>query len=707
MRGQSDERHWYDRPLRIVQTVLRQPDAADYDAAAAIDYVQRLQGDVFIVNAGGLHAYYPSDVPGHHSVEGLSGDIVEAVCQRAREEGIRVLLRVDFRGGHRDMFLRHPDWFSYDADGAPLMMFGLHAATPISPYRNEGYGFPIVRELLQRYDVDGIWENAPSFGPLAYGPLVETAFRRDTGLELPRLADLGDPAYLAWQRWRYACVLQHTEAMRDLVKSYGQDKAYVPEAPAMLDVEWLRRSAQDIVEQGGAWDIITAPTFDVLRGSFGSPLQPVPVWRSEEITKYLKAARPDKTPVILFGPFDNQSRYTAVVGQELKLWLAGALAHGGAFWDCTFVGTRGKDFLDQRNQDVVAEYYGLLRQNEDVFLDARPVAEVAVVHSRTTEERFGSDDARKDGYVTHVRGIELALFENHICFDVLPQAHLSPDSLARYRTVVLPNTVVLSDEEVDVLRQYVEGGGGLVATYETSLRGEDEQLRQEYALADVFGVRSLGVRYGPMAYAYSLLRSRNELTAGLEETDICTNEGWIWFVAPTDGAEVPVTLVPEVVPQPPERGWVDTMETDLPVLVTHHHGRGRSAFFPGQTDRLFASSGHPDHGALLRNAICWTAGEGRQLVETDAPPGVHVSVTRQEAADRTMLHLLNYCGGYRRPITHTIPVTNVGVSVRLDSAPSRARLLRGGVDIPFEFEDGRVEITVPQVEVYEAVILEP
>ena len=700
-------RIWYDRPLRIVQTVLRQPDAAVYDAAEAIDYVKRLNGNVLVVNGGGLHAFYPSEVPGHHRVDGLKGDMLEDLCRRAREADVRLLLRVDFRGGHHDMFLRHPDWFSYDADGAPLFVAGLHAASPISPYRNEGYGFPIVRELLERYNVDGIWENSPSFGELAYGQHVAAAFRRDTGLELPRSANHEDPAYRAWMRWRYTCVLQHTKAMRELIKGYGEDKAYGPEAPAMLDVEWLRRSAQDIVEQSAEWDIVAAPTFDVIRGSFGSSLQPVPLWRSEEVTKYLKAARPDKTPVILFGPFDNQSRYTAVVGQELKLWLAGALANCGAFWDCTFVGTSGRDFIDQRNQDIVAEYYGLLRENEDVYLDARPVAEVAVVHSRTTEELFGSDDAREDGYVTHVRGVELALFENHICFDVLPQARLDGESLARYRTVVLPNTAILTEEEAEVLRTYVAGGGGLVATYETSLRDADGQARTEYALADVFGVRSLGVQLGPLPYAYSLLRARNELTAGLEQTLVCTNEGWIWLVAPTDGAKVPVTLVPEVVPQPPERGWVDTMETDLPVLVTSEHGSGRSAFFPGQTDRLFASSGHPDYGILLRNAVLWTSGGGRQLIETDAPPSVHISVTRQDAVGRTVLHLVNYCGGYRRPITHTQPVPDIRISVRVDGVASRARLLRTGSEIPMELKDGRVVVTVPVVEEYEAVVLEP
>jgi hypothetical protein len=82
-------------------------------------------------------------------------------------------------------------------------------------------------------------------------------------------------------------------------------------------------------------------------------------------------------------------------------------------------------------------------------------------------------------------------------------------------------------------------------------------------------------------------------------------------------------------------------------------------------------------------------------------------VTRQDAVGRTVLHLVNYCGGYRRPITHTQPVRDIRISVRVDGVPSRARLLRTGSEIPMELKDGRVVVTVPVVEEYEAVVLEP
>jgi hypothetical protein len=709
------ERQWHDRPLRIVQTVLRAIDIIDYDPQAVVRYVQRLHGNVLIVNGGGLWAFYPSEVPGHHRVAGMSGDILRELRDLTAREGIRLLARVDFRGGHPDMFEAHPDWFSYDRDGTPAMISGLHAATPCSPFRNEGYGFTIVREILQRYDVDGIWENAPSFGPLAYGPDVERRFKDDTGYDLPREESWDDPSYRAWREWRHTCVQRHSEEFHRLVKSFGDDKAYVAEGPSGLDAGWLDRSALDLQRLGPLWDIVAAPTFDLIKGSYGSSLLPTPVWRAEEATKYLRAAAPGKPATVLFGPFDNSSRYTSVVTAELRLWLAGTLANGGGFWDCTFVGTHGEDFLDQRGQKDIGEYFELLERHEAVFDDVESVADVAVVHSRLAQERFGSNDPAKDGYIQHVRGVELALLENHVPFDLLLDSRIDAETLGRYRVVILPNAAVLTPEQEEAIRAYVRSGGGLVATYETSLYDSDLQRRNDYGLGDVFGARNLGVKRGPLVNGYSWIAARTPLTEGLEDTQICTNNGFIWLTAAETG-EVPVTLMAEFLPQPPERGWSpevagsrhstdhEPVTSSLPVLVNHRFGSGRSVFFPGQTDKLFASDGHPDYGVLLHNAIRWAGGESAPLVKTDAPAAVHVSVMRHRDG-RLVLHLLNYCGGYRRPITAIQPVTDVTIHLRCDRPPRAGRLLRGDHELKITYANGIATFTVPLVDDYEAVVL--
>ncbi len=66
------------------------------------------------------------------------------------------------------------------------------------------------------------------------------------------------------------------------------------------------------------------------------------------------------------------------------------------------------------------------------------------------------------------------------------------------RVLILPFTVALSDVEVEKIREFVAGGGVLIADYRCGLRDGHGRLREKPALDDVFGIKreSLGVRRG-------------------------------------------------------------------------------------------------------------------------------------------------------------------------------------------------------------------
>jgi len=56
------------------------------------------------------------------------------------------------------------------------------------------------------------------------------------------------------------------------------------------------------------------------------------------------------------------------------------------------------------------------------------------------------------------------------------------------KALVLPEVEVLSDGQADVIRNWVKGGGTLIASYKCGLLDEKRQARSNFALADVFGV---------------------------------------------------------------------------------------------------------------------------------------------------------------------------------------------------------------------------
>ncbi|MDQ3702628.1 MAG: beta-galactosidase trimerization domain-containing protein [Chloroflexota bacterium] len=738
--------NWWHRPLRAVHTVLREPDAADFDLPAVLDWLRHRRANVYAVNGGGLCAFYRSDVPFHRPNRYLNGrDLFPEIVAACHEAGIKVVARMDFRGGHREVFEAHPDWFARDAAGEPKMTTTLYAACPNSPYRNDDYAFPLVHEVLGRCGADGIWENAASFGGRCYCPTCVRLFREDTGLPaIPLAENWSDPSWRRYVHWRYDRVRQHTQRLRDVVKSHGPDKSYAGEFFSFLEAN-ARENAQDLDDVATLWDYQMACIFPLTRGSYGSPLLPVPLWRAEEQMKYLRAtglntpsdrdapslsetpdathreyptasgttdaSHPDtpttrgtpdsaQTPVMLYGHFDNASRYTTPAGEELRLWLAGMAAQGASPWDCSFVGVHPGRWWDRRHESTVEDFYAFLAEHEADFAALRSLADVAVLHSQRTQDRFAAADPAQDHYSTHFRGWELALFAMHLQWDVLPPSHLHPHTLRRYRAIVLPNVACLDDADVAILRDYVAAGGALLATFETGLYHADGSPRAGGALDDLLGVRDLGLpRRGPLPHAYTRIRTRDALTAGFDATDVLTNEGAVRPIAARDGARVHATLVPEIFPQPPDLSYPTLWDNDAPLLVTTPgpgtlgtRGTGRTVYFANTTDRLNVTSRHPDHQRLLENALHWALDLERRppLLETTAPPDVHLTLFHQSHSGRLTLHLVNYSGAHGRPATAPHPTGPIGVTLHLPAhipPPRRAELLVSGTSLDVTLAD--------------------
>ncbi|HET6317593.1 MAG TPA: beta-galactosidase trimerization domain-containing protein, partial [Chloroflexota bacterium] len=483
-----------------------------------------------------------------------------------------------------------------------------------------------------------------------------------------------------------------------------------------------REAAEDVDDIADLWDYQMACIFPLARTSHHSALLPVPVWRAEEQMKYLRAtgsgngasrsaeAVTAQTPVMLYGHFDNQSRYTTPAREEMRLWLAGMAAQGGSPWDCLFVGVPPSRWWDRRHQDVQEDSFAFLADHEADFAGVESVAEVGVVHSQRTQDRFASGQAAQDAYITHFRGWELALFAQHLQWDVVPPSQLRREVLERYRTIVLPNVACLSDGEAEVLRGYVERGGTLLATYETGCNNADGSRRSTGALDDVLGVRDLGLPpRGPLPHAYTRLRTRDGLTAGFEETEVITNEGYVREVGVGEGAQVHATLVPEIVPQPPDLSYPTLWENEGTLLVSNAYGRGRAVYFANQTDRLNVTSGHPDHQRLLENALVWALSDDPPIVMVEAgspddATEVHATLLRQPSSGNLYVHLVNYSGARGRPVRAPHALGPLTVTVQLAGfSPGRAEPLVSAGNAALNQSGGRTTITVPRLELYEVV----
>jgi len=153
-----------------------------------------------------------------------------------------------------------------------------------------------------------------------------------------------------------------------------------------------------------------------------------------------------------------------------------------------------------------------LKSRNDVLYGARPVyADVAVLRSWPSMAYNG---------LNWLHGpfiCEQGLWEARIPFTIIFDQNLA--DLAPYRVVLLANQDALSDDAVARLRQFVEAGGGLVATDASGRRDDWRRPRTVNALTEAFGLtigaQPVRMRFGKGRVVYlPRLEAPTEFRAG-------------------------------------------------------------------------------------------------------------------------------------------------------------------------------------------------
>jgi hypothetical protein len=280
---------------------------------------------------------------------------------------------------------------------------------------------------------------------------------------------------------------------------------------------------------------------------------------------------------------------------------------------------------------------------------------------------------------------------------------LDPEHLKLFKLLVLPNIATLSDIQCDQLRKFVEGGGSLVATFETSLYDSDGKRRSDFGLADLFGVSyDTGVE-GPMQNSYLRLKSDpatnkfHPVLKELEDAYRIINTIFRVKVIPHSGFPSPVTLIPTYPDLPMEHVYPRIPDTDIRELYLRETEKGRIAYFTGDIDRSFWQIMCTDHGKLLRNTIRWALNE-EPIAEVKGPGVVDVTVWRQEHS--MAVHLVNLTNPMmmKGPFRELIPVTaQVSIKIPLGTKAGDVHLLVSGEKPAFKINEDKVILTVSQI----------
>ena len=291
---------------------------------------------------------------------------------------------------------------------------------------------------------------------------------------------------------------------------------------------------------------------------------------------------------------------------------------------------------------------------------------------------------------------------------------LDADQIDRFKTLILPNIAALSDDQCRQLRAFVDRGGSLVATYETSLDNEWGERRSDFGLADLFGVSFRGRTPGPMRNAYLRLENdagtgkRHPILAGLDDAPRIIHGSSRLDVVPTQSfSSKPLTFVPSYPDLPMEMVYPRVPKTEIAELYLRELGTGRVVYFPWDIDRIFWEILAVDHATLLKNAVQWATNE-EPTVQVTGPGMLDVTAWRQ--AGSMTVHLVNLTNPMmmKGPFRELIDVGEQRVVVKLPpkATAKKVQLLVAGREIPVEHVGARLTISVPSIRDHEVVAID-
>jgi hypothetical protein len=361
---------------------------------------------------------------------------------------------------------------------------------------------------------------------------------------------------------------------------------------------------------------------------------------------------------------------------------------------------------------VVERIYQWHATHERYLRNEWPLARVALLQSDQTE-RFHAGVASGDRAADHVTGMYHALVEARVPFEIVHEAYLTADRLDAFKLLILADAAALSEAQCAAVRAFVERGGSVLATFATSLYDEGGRRRDDFGLADVFGVSFGGRIDGPMQNSYLAIDPDpatgryHPVLDGLTDTSRIINGVFRLQVTPRLAFPSPVTLIPTYPDLPMEHVFPRVARTDSRELYLRDLGANRVVYVPWDITRTFWEVLAPDHGRLLRNLVAWATNEAPP-VEVEGRGLLDVTAWRQR--DSTTVHLVNLTNPMmmKGPLRETIPIGPLTVRMRLPAGtrPSRVRLLTAGATPRTASAGGVLTVTVPSVELHEVIAVD-
>lgn len=662
---------WKNYPWRMIQTNMRQIDMEDISAEQFVEDLKSFHANVVLINTGGIIASYETKVEDHFQSEYLHGDSLQKVMNACRENGIRVIARMDFSKVRRPIYEKHPDWAYRTAEGKIVDYNGDVHACLCGGYQ-QGKAFEIIREVIETLPVDGLFINMGGFQVRDYSynyhgichcENCKRLFKERFHMELPKAEDMKDPAFRTYRVFQRQMLTEYREKLDKLIHGINPN--------IVIDnIDFTRHESNTEYKRPlPFWQYSAASNTRTLRGIDGSMVS-------------------SNTSVDFIGFF---YRHVAVNPQEQELRLWQDVANFGGV-DYYLIG-RLDNHEDKSGYEKIKRVFQYRADHEQEYLNIASRADVLVARG----ERWG--------IVGEERGWIRALTESHMLFDEIELAKIRPEhDLSKYKAIILPGAEAIPAWLAEKLDAFAEKGGCLIASGNTGIYDGDYQINAQYPLR-CMGVKNLPFHRGDMVSAMLHVEDSDLSVFPSYENDRVLYFGDDFLFAEyEDTARGYMKLIPPHRFGPPERCYY-TQITDIPGVHVNAYGKGKGIMIPWSAGLLYYRDGYANTYRFMRDLLENAA--GIPTVE-DQPftPMVEVEVGEERTGKHMLIQLVNNTGHFGTSYLEPVPVYGISLAVPCEKEPAKITSQMTGKEIPFSWKDGRLHVAVDELQHFEGLLVQ-
>ncbi|WPR76121.1 alpha-amylase family protein [Algoriphagus sp. NG3] len=672
---------WKANNLRVIQTNLPAYEAETLNADSLIADLKSLSANTLIINAGGIMAFYPTQLEYQYTNPYMKENMLGDVITKCHENGIKVIVRFDFSRAHKSIFDKQPDWFYLSPEGKRIVNDDMYVISINAPYEQEQL-FNIIEEVIDGYPIDGIFINMPGYATknaytgeyhgIDQNPYDMKRFSEySNGMKLPVTEDYSDPVFTKYQEFKQYTSEDLMRRVHELVKSKNEQIAICTYSEKYVDI--IRHESQT---------------------------NSLPYWpynASDNVNNTIHSYPDHIVSNASIQQISFQSRYNAVEPEEVAIRLYENIANGSGL-DMSIMGDF-RDYEDERNFDIYRKVYALHKKYEPYFGNYTSPAKVAVIAPGS----WPSGDAAHE-----YRGIQLMLKESHIQFDIVEKsqiAHLE-EKLKTYKLLILPEITNLDAESLEALIRINESGTNLIAT-NRSLSAHPE------ALESLFGAKIKQLDHE--GSGYYLNPADKKLFTRFEHQKLLFwkfNLGLYDFEA-ADEEKLPIYTPGR--PGPPEKiGGHET--SGYHAVGIKKHAKSNAVLLPINLGKLYYLHGYEQHKNILLDLIDYSYPEVNDLIVTDVHPRIEAVLQEyarnipenhtSETLEGMILHLVNLTGFSGNTYFSPLPIQESRFKVKTKFEPRRIWSMIDGNDIIFDYEDGYVTFVVKELGDYEGIVIE-